>query len=498
MTKEQVLQTYFGHSAFRPLQSEIIDSLLSGSDTLAVMPTGAGKSVCFQIPALMLPGVTLVISPLVALMKDQVRALTQNGIPAAFISAGISEQELSFLFQNLKSGVCRLLYVSPERLRSARFCAFVRDLQIPLVVVDEAHCVSHWGHDFRPSYLKIAPFIASLPVRPVVCACTATATARVRADICECLGLQNVRQFAAPFDRPNLFFEVRRTHANKEALLRGCLHRFYGRSGIVYCGTRKTVDALYESLSKEGFSVCRYHAGLSPDERRTAQDAFMNGDVRVILCTNAFGMGIDKADVSFVLHYQMPADLESYYQEAGRAGRDGKRADCVLFYEPRDVDLQRYLIAHAATEQQSDVKAVLSQSRQKEERLMQMRNYAASDTCLRAVLLRYFGEEPPEHCGFCSVCKAQSRILPKRAKTKEVLQPDEELLARLTELCRFVAAQNGAPPFAVFTHRTLMRMASEKPQTMEAFSRLDGVSARKAEWFGPLFLKEIHKSPQKY
>ena len=498
MTKDQVLRTYFGHSSFRPLQAEIIDSLLSGRDTLAVLPTGAGKSLCFQVPALMLQGVTLVISPLVALMKDQVRTLTQIGVQAAFLSAGMSERETAYVFRSLKNGACKLLYIAPERLSSARFCELAQELKISLVVVDEAHCVSQWGHDFRPSYLAIAPFLSRLPVRPAICACTATATARVRADICSSLGLHNARQFAAPFDRPNLYYEVRRTSGNKEKLLRGYLRQFRGRSGIVYCATRKTVDTLYEALLKDGFSVCRYHAGLPFDERRAAQDVFMNNASCVMLCTNAFGMGIDKADVSFVLHYQMPGDLESYYQEAGRAGRNGKRADCVLFFEPRDVDLQRYLIAHSASGVAAEPRELLAASRRKEERLKQMRDYAVSNDCLRAVLLRYFGENPPERCGFCAHCCGAAAELPGPMKAKAPLRPDAELLARLTELCRRVAAHNGVPTFAVFTHRTLMRMAAEKPQTMEAFVRLNGVSVRKAERFGPIFLKEIHKSQRKY
>lgn len=495
MTKETVLKDCFGFNAFRPLQAEIIDSLLSGKDTLAVLPTGAGKSVCFQVPALMLPGITLVISPLVALMKDQVSALKEKGVPALYLSAGHSENEMAFLFRALQKGTYRLLYIAPERLRSARFQAVVKTLPLSMVVVDEAHCVSQWGHDFRPSYLEIAQFLSGVSPRPVVFACTATATARVRADICESLRLSDHARFVGSFDRKNLFFEVRRT-VNKEALLRSYLRSFADRSGIVYCATRKTVDALFLTLAAEGFSVCRYHAGMRTDERRAQQNAFSSDERRVMICTNAFGMGIDKANVAFVIHYQMPADLESYYQEAGRAGRNGARADCVLFYDPRDAMLQRFLIDRSASQMQGNAPENRLQLRQKEERLSSMRRYALSKTCLRAEILRYFGETAPEHCGICGVCCAENRTLLHPEPLPEP-QPDPALLKRLTALCRTVAAQNGVPSFAVFTHRTLERMAAIRPLTEQAFGQIKGVTARKKEKYAAVFLKEIHKSQRK-
>ncbi|MBQ7598760.1 MAG: ATP-dependent DNA helicase RecQ [Clostridia bacterium] len=493
MTKEDVLRRFFGHSAFRPLQSEIIDSLLSGQDTLAVLPTGAGKSVCFQVPALMKPGVTLVISPLVALMKDQVRALQQNGIPAAFLSAGMSEHERDRLFRRLRRGECKLLYIAPERLRSPRFLALLRELTVPFLVVDEAHCVSQWGHDFRPAYLEISGLINKMPVRPVVCACTATATARVRDDICASLQLQNANRFVASFDRANLFLSVRRVTAQtKYGVLRQYLQKYALQSGIVYCATRRTVDELFARLSAEGFSVCRYHAGLSLDERKASQEAFMADEKRVILCTNAFGMGIDKRNVAFVVHVQMPADLESYYQEAGRAGRDGKKAACVLLYDPHDLSLQRFLIEHAAQDGKEDAHGALQQ-RLRLARLQQMRDYACASTCLRKVLLRYFGEDAPERCGYCAVCCAQKEQAVS-APAPAAPQPDRALLGRLVMLTKRIAQINGVPPFAVFTNRTLEHMAACKPKTAQEFAALDGVSERKAQKYAAIFLKEILKS----
>ena len=493
MTKEGVLRRYFGHNSFRPLQSEIIDSLLSGRDTLAVLSTGAGKSVCFQVPALMKPGVTLVISPLVALMKDQVSALQQNGIPAAFLSAGMSEHERDSLFRQLRRGAYKLLYIAPERLRSPRFLALLEELTVPLLVVDEAHCVSQWGHDFRPAYLEIAKLIDRMPVRPAVCACTATATARVRDDICASLQMQNANRFVASFDRANLFFSVRCVTAQtKYGVLRQYLQKHTAQSGIVYCATRRAVDDLFARLSAEGFSVCRYHAGLPLDERKAAQEAFMTNTKRVILCTNAFGMGIDKRNVAFVVHAQMPADLESYYQEAGRAGRGGEKAECVLLYDPHDVALQRFLIEHAAQDAEKDDRSALQQ-RLRLARLQQMRDYARATTCLRKVLLRYFGEDAPDRCENCAVCCAQKEQTAVPDPTNKP-QPDAALLQRLVLLTQRIANTNGVPSFAVFTNRTLERMAVFKPKNAQEFAALDGVSERKAQKYAAIFLKEILKS----
>ena len=327
--KTEILKKYFGHDSFRPGQDTLTDALLSGRDVLGVMPTGAGKSLCYQVPAMVKPGVTLVVSPLISLMKDQVSALVQAGVPAAFLNSTLSPRQMDLAMERAREGRYRLIYVAPERLSAPSFQAFAHAAPIQMIAVDEAHCVSQWGQDFRPDYLKIADFVEALPKRPPVGAFTATATQRVREDIVRLLRLRDPVSVTTGFDRENLFFEVL-TPKNRFGALVRLLRRFADRSGIVYCNARKTVESVAQKLCADGFSAVRYHAGLSEEERRRAQEDFQFDRAQVMVATNAFGMGIDKSNVGFVIHYNMPRSIEAYYQEAGRAGRDGEEADCVL------------------------------------------------------------------------------------------------------------------------------------------------------------------------
>ena len=398
MDKRALLKQYFGHSDFRPGQEALITALLDGRDVMGVMPTGAGKSVCYQLPALLLPGLTLVLSPLISLMKDQVAALAQAGIPAAYINSSLDAEEYRQVYRRVRRGECRLLYVAPERLQAEGFRRLLGELPVSLVAVDEAHCVSQWGQDFRPSYLEIAELVRALPIRPPVGAFTATATAAVRRDIEELLELREPLRITTGFDRPNLFFEVVRPR-DKDQWLRRFLAERPEQSGIVYCATRKTVDAVCASLLAQGVPAARYHAGMEDGERRQSQEGFVFDQARVMVATNAFAMGIDKSNVGFVVHYNMPKDLESYYQEAGRAGRDGSPARCVLLYAPGDVQTAKFLITHSQ-EQEADPDRL----RRDLARLDRMVRYCKTDRCLRADLLDYFGEIHGGRCGNCGSC----------------------------------------------------------------------------------------------
>lgn len=407
-SKEQILKHYFGYDAFRPGQAVLIDAVLSGRDALGIMPTGAGKSLCYQIPALMLPGLTLVISPLISLMKDQVGALVQNGIPAACLNSSLSNEEYRQALEDVDSGTCRLLYIAPERLMAQDFMAFIADQTVSMITVDEAHCISQWGQDFRPAYLAIPDFIQSFEARPVVSAYTATATAQVQEDIAALLNLAEPKRLVTGFDRPNLNFEVHHPDKKLPELLR-LVDKRRDKSGIIYCATRKLVEQVAEALVADGVPAVPYHAGLSDAIRRRNQDAFIYDKKPVVVATNAFGMGIDKSNVSYVIHYNMPGDIESYYQEAGRAGRDGEPADCILLYSPQDVRTQQFFIAHSFTESgDADPQALRALD---EERLKTMTFYCHTEDCLRGYMLRYFGEEAPAECGHCGNCNAEKETL---------------------------------------------------------------------------------------
>jgi ATP-dependent DNA helicase RecQ len=399
MDKLSILREKFGYDSFRPGQEDVIDAILSKTDVLAVMPTGAGKSLCYQIPALLLDGMTIVISPLISLMKDQVGALHEAGCEAAFLNSSLSGREYSDTMGEILSGKVKLLYIAPERLQRTEMSQFTANEGVPLVVVDEAHCVSQWGHDFRTSYLQITDFIKTIKPRPVVAAFTATATVTVRDDICKSLALRSPLCVNTGFDRPNLYFEVQKPKDKKAALLE-CLDKRKELSGIIYCATRKSVEETCQLLVHHGFNATRYHAGLTDEERRKNQDDFIYDRKTVMVATNAFGMGIDKSNVSFVIHYNMPKNIESYYQEAGRAGRDGSPADCVLLYNGQDVRINQYLIAHGDEEEITDEALVAHNL----ELLKQMTFYASGNDCLRRRLLAYFGEQARANCGNCSIC----------------------------------------------------------------------------------------------
>lgn len=402
MTKLEVLQKYFGHRAFRGGQEQLVDRILSGGDCLGVMPTGAGKSVCFQVPAMMMSGTTIVISPLISLMQDQVNSLVQNGIEAACINSTISSQEYFAVCRMAETGRLKLLYVAPERLETEGFVNLCSRLEIPLVAVDEAHCVSHWGQDFRPSYLKIREFVHNIQNRPVVAAFTATATDVVKNDIIQLLELHEPFSLTTGFDRPNLYFEVREPR-DKSAELLGILREHSG-SAIVYCSTRKNVEKAADLLNRNGIAAGCYHAGMSKDERARVQDDFIYDRIEVIVATNAFGMGIDKSNVSLVVHYNMPKDLESYYQEAGRAGRDGGAARCIMLYGYEDVKMAEFMINAGHDDENIAPKDRDELVRRDFSRLRRMESFAKTHGCLRSFILGYFGERTSGGCGNCGNC----------------------------------------------------------------------------------------------
>ena len=391
MQPHTILKEWFGYDSFRPGQRDVVDTILSGRDCLAVLPTGAGKSICFQVPALMQTGLTFVISPLISLMEDQVAHLQQNNSPAVCINSGMSKHTYNEVMYDIHTGVYKLVYLSPERLQNDRFIRFALQNPPDFVVVDEAHCVSQWGHDFRPSYLKIRDFVDQLRKRPLYAAFTATATPVVRQDIVSSLGLAHPPVIIRSFDRPNLFF-AKKSPADKDRALLDELEKVKGRSGIVYCSTHKNVERCFRLLRQHGYSAARYHAGLSVGERTATQDAFINGQVQIIVATSAFGMGVDKGDIAFVINYNMPQSLEEYYQEAGRAGRNGEDAQCTLFYGSEDLRVGK----------------ALAQQLDKPERALRllaaMWDYCCYNGCLRNYILRYFGEKAENNCGKCGYC----------------------------------------------------------------------------------------------
>lgn len=391
---QELLASYFGYSSFRRGQDETIKNVLDGKDTVCIMPTGGGKSICYQIPALVFEGTTLVISPLISLMKDQVDTLVQNGISATYINSSISIAEANQRIQLAKQGHYKLLYVAPERLDSMEFVDQLIDMKIPMIAIDEAHCISQWGHDFRPSYLHIHRILDYLPEKPLVLALTATATPQVREDICNTLGINQENTIMTTFERENLSFSVIKGQ-DRNAYLADYIRQNQKESGIIYAATRKVVDQLYEDLMKAGVSVSKYHAGMSDNDRNEQQELFLRDEVSVMVATSAFGMGIDKSNIRYVIHYQLPKNMESYYQEAGRAGRDGLDSACILLYSSQDVQVQRFLIDQSTGE---------SRFSNELEKLQNMTDYCHTEQCLQSFILQYFGEEPKEDCGRCGNC----------------------------------------------------------------------------------------------
>ncbi|MCD8163902.1 MAG: DNA helicase RecQ [Synergistaceae bacterium] len=594
----EVLKKVFGYGSFRKGQQEIIEAVTSGRDALGIMPTGAGKSICYQIPAILGGGTAIIISPLISLMKDQVDALVQNGVSAASINSAVDWETASDIFREVRQGRVSLLYVAPERLEGGGFAEFLRSIEIGLVVIDEAHCVSQWGHDFRPSYLNIAPVIASLPKRPTVAAFTATATPEVRDDIISQLALREPFTLTTGFDRENLFFHVEHP-ADKNAALIQYVRQFPEVSGIVYASTRKNVESICERLRGHGINAVRYHAGLSDEERRRNQESFIYDRAPIMVATNAFGMGIDKSNVRYVIHYNMPSNLDAYYQEAGRAGRDGLPADCILFYGSRDIMTARFFIAQSPEETRHAAYR----------KLQAMVDYCHTNNCLRGYILSYFGESGvPEKCSACGNCtneiervditveaqkilscvyrmaqasgggkygsvmlvnvlrgskreevrrlgfdkistcgllkehSAQNvheminflisenylqmensdypvlsfteRTMPflrsattlimrrteeraqkaerlkKRAKSVEIVR--SELFEELRALRRAIAAEEGVPPYVVFTDKTLSAICDMLPTDEEEFLEVPGVGAAKLERYGEAFIDAVN------
>ena len=527
----EALNRYFGYDSFRPGQSGIVSAILTGHDVLGVMPTGAGKSICYQIPAAILPGVAIVISPLISLMRDQVDALNDVGLPAAFINTTQTPDEQDLVFAQALSGQIKLLYVTPERLETERFRNFAVRVPISLVAVDEAHCVSQWGQDFRSSYLGIGEFIAGLPTRPTVAAFTATATERVRRDIVSILGLHTPSITVTGFDRPNLYFDViSMPRKDKASWVASYIASHPDESGIVYCATRKETEALAESLNSAvaelraaggadvsdiGTIAVAYHGGMSADAREKAQRDFVTDRVPVVVATNAFGMGIDKSNVRFVIHYQMPRSMEAYYQEAGRAGRDGEAAECILLYNGSDIFTAKWMIEHTEPNENMTAAEQSAVRYQDMNRLNRMVDYCTKPGCLRAFILRYFGENTAQDCGHCSACcgarygeaeeiarqrrrGADGAHLGQQATSEKVgsigkieAPTGGDLFEQLRQVRMALSKLYHVAPFIICSDATLTSMVRRKPETLEGMRSVSGMGEIKTARYGEAFLQVI-------
>ena len=506
MDKFETLRHYFGHACFRPGQETMVDALLAGRDALGVMPTGAGKSMCYQVPALMLEGITLVISPLISLMADQVAALKAAGVPAAYLNSTLTPRQMDIALERAYQGAYKIIYVAPERLETASFLRFAQSVKIAMIAVDEAHCVSQWGQDFRPVYLRIADFVEQLPVRPVMGAFTATATERVKADIIRHLRLVNPTTVTTGFDRPNLYFEVVRCASGKarDQALMNVLRGKSGQAGIIYCATRKAVESVCDDLNMQGFAASRYHAGLSDEERARNQEDFQYDRVQVMVATNAFGMGIDKSNVRFVIHYNMPRSMEAYYQEAGRAGRDGESAECILLYSGQDMVTGKWMIEHNQPNEALSAAEQANIRRLDMNRLFDMADYCTKDHCLRAFILNYFGDKSSEACGDCGHCTGgryggageTARVQRKRKRDeapapKKIDAPAKGLIDQLKAVRMALAKAQHVPPYIICNDATLASMARIRPQTRQGMLSVSGMGEVKTAKYGDAFLKVI-------
>ena len=503
MNINQTLKQYFGYDSLRTGQRELINGILEGRDVLGIMPTGAGKSLCYQLPALMLKGITLVISPLISLMSDQVKALNQAGVHAAYINSSLTENQIRMALSYASQGRYKIIYVAPERLNTPRFLDFACNADISMLTVDEAHCISQWGQDFRPSYLEIAGFLTRFLRRPIVSAFTATATERVKNDIVASLGLNNPVTMVTGFDRPNLFFRVvtRKGGSQKDNSIINYVKKHEDESGIIYCATKKNVDKLYTLLNEQGISAGRYHAGLSNDERKQNQEDFTYDRIRVMVATNAFGMGIDKSNVRYVLHYNMPQSLEYYYQEAGRAGRDGEEAECVLFFSKQDIMINKFLLQNKASlgDGASDMQKTANDQR----KLQQMINYCETDKCLREFILSYFGDTTPCICNKCSNCvvvedeeeETYVETGKKRKKAAQLAGLNElgiALFEKLRSERTKLAAEKSVPPYIICSDKTLKDMCAKLPRDKEQLADVYGMGEQKIQNYGEAFVTAVN------
>lgn len=497
---KEILKKIFGYSSFRQGQEEIANNIINGRDILAVMPTGAGKSLCYQIPALKMDGITIVVSPLISLMTDQVRTLIENGVRAAYFNSALTQKQYMRALENAKKYTYKIIYVAPERLMTRAFLDFALSVKISMVAVDEAHCISQWGHDFRPSYLKIKDFVETLPKRPVVTAFTATATQRVKIDIESKLGLVKPYKITTGYDRQNLYFSVIKTSEKTDETLR-ILKKHKDESGIIYCISRRAVDELTMTLKAKGYSVAKYHAGLEDSERKESQNAFITGEVNIIIATNAFGMGIDKPDVRYVLHYNMPMSMEAYYQEAGRAGRDGENAKCIMLYSFGDYCTNEFLInlvdenENLTRDEKDNIKAKSMY------RLDKIKDYATSKHCLRGYILNYFGEKVSiqSNCGNCSVCCGK-----KATYTNEPIMHNYDnsgythienraLFKRLKAITLEIAKKEHIASYAVLNDSVLWSLAFRKPASIEEIAKIEGMGTYKVRKYGEIYIRIIRE-----